>query len=119
MRLPRPTASRLRTGPVVSARSRTQRRYRGWLELYQDPATVGVGRMARQTAHFKSHAVSPISITGGRRHIVPARIGSTGLGIDKAAKGIGEHERKWSAVGRRTQRISDSAWYVGACQSIH
>ena len=39
-----------------------------------------------------------ISITGGRRHIVPVRIGSTGCGNDRAAQEIGERGREWSAV---------------------
>ena len=60
-----------------------------------------------------------ISITGGRRLIVQARIGSTGPGNDRAAQEIGAREREWSAVSRWTQRISDSAWHVGACQTIH
>ena len=60
-----------------------------------------------------------ISITGGRPLIVPARIGSTGCGNDRAAQEIGEREREWSAVARQTQRISDSDWHVGACQTIH
>ena len=59
-----------------------------------------------------------ISISGDRPHIVPARIGSTGCGKDEAAQEIGERGREWSAVSRWTQRISDSAWYVGACQTI-
>ena len=61
MRLPRPTASRSRTWPVVSAQSRTQRRYRGWQELYQDPATVSAGRMARRTAYFQAARGLPLS----------------------------------------------------------
>ncbi len=60
-----------------------------------------------------------ISITGGRPLIVTARIGSTGPGNDGAAQEIGAREREWSAVSRWTQRISDSAWHVGACQTIH
>ena len=60
-----------------------------------------------------------ISITRDRPLIVPARIGSTGPGNDRAAQEIGEREREWSAVARQTQRISDSDWHVGACQTIH
>ena len=60
-----------------------------------------------------------ISITGGRRHIVPVRIGSTGCGNDRAAQEIGERGREWSAVSRWTQRIADSDWHVGACQSVN
>ena len=60
-----------------------------------------------------------ISITRDRPLIVPARIGSTGPGNDRAAQEIGAREREWSAVARQTQRISDSDWHVGACQTIH
>ena len=60
-----------------------------------------------------------ISITGGRRHIVPVRIGSTGCGNDRAAQEIGERERECSAVGRWTQRISDSVWYGVTCRSVN
>ena len=60
-----------------------------------------------------------ISITGGRRHIVPVRIGSTGCGNDRAAQEIGEREREWSAVSRWTQRISDSVWHVVTCRSVN
>ena len=60
-----------------------------------------------------------ISITGGRRHIVPVRIGSTGCGNDRAAQEIGERERECSAVGRWTQRISDSVWHVVTCRSVN
>ena len=60
-----------------------------------------------------------ISITRDRPLIVPARIGSTGPGNDRAAQEIGEREREWSAVSRWTQRISDSVWHVVTCQTVN
>ena len=51
--------------PVVSAQSRTQRRYRGWQELYRDPATVGADRMARRTAYVQAARGLPLSLSPG------------------------------------------------------